>query len=183
MVDKDLAAAVKAAKGGKLHHFALVGKTELSLARSKVSAGVLKEMRDSAGGGTAVIGTCIGSGEVLLFTAAKASSTMAAILKKCIKDKAGLTMTCEVSSAADEEAEPEPAESAEDDDGKAEEAKTAARKKRIVAAFTDLLKAKADKVKTSREGVMLARDLKVALDGGKLDEADKLLADLKATLA
>ena len=178
-MDKELMTAVKAAKSGKVHHFALVGKTELSLARNRVSAAVIKDMKDSAGGGSVVTGTCVGGEDALIFTTSKAHSSLAAILKKCIKDKAGMTISCEVASGNDEESEAD-----EDEDNEAAAAKAAAAsKKRMVAAFSDLLKANADKLKTSREAVAQARDLKAALDRDKLDEAEKLLTALGKTLA
>ena len=178
MVDKELMAAVRAAKSGKKHHFALVGKTELSLARNRVSAAVIKDMKASAGGGSVVTGTCVGGEDAVIFTTSKASPPLAAILKKCIKDKAGLTISCEVTAGDDDESEAD-----EDEDDEAAAAKAAARRKRMVAAFSDLLKANADKIKSSREAVAQARDLKAALDRDKLDEAEKLLTALGKTLA
>ena len=179
MVDKELMTAVRAAKSGKMHHFALVGKTELSVARNRVSAAVVKDMKAAAGGGSVVTGTCVGGEDALVFTTSKASPTLAAILKKCIKEKAGLTISCEVTAGDDDESE---ADADEDDEAAAAKA-AAVRKKRMVAAFSDLLKANADKIKTSREAVAQARDLKAALDRDKLDEAEKLLTALGKTLA
>ncbi len=179
MPDDELAKAIKLAKAGKQHFFALVvkgGDSELSLARKKVPAGTIAEMKKSAGGGAVVTGICTGENGELVFTTAKASATLAAILKKCIKEKAGLTIACEVRKAGDAEEE-------EEEDEKEDQAKAAAEKKRVTKAFADLVKANGDKIKASRTAATQARNLKAALDGGRMEEAEKLLAGLKKELA
>ena len=180
--DDELARAIKLAKSGKQHFFALIvkgGDSALSLSRKKVPAATIAEMKKTAGGGAVVAGTCVGNDGTLVFTTPKASGTLAAILKKCIKEKAGLTIACDVKTAAEAEAD----EEEEDGASAADARKEAAEKKRISKDFADLLKANADKIKASRTAATQARNLKAALDGGKMDQAEKLLAGLKKELA
>jgi hypothetical protein len=108
MPELDLAAAIKMAKGKKMRFaFVLKGSDgKLILARGKIPPKQIAEARSEMGGGTLVTGKCTGPLNNLVFQVVKAPpSTLAAVLKKVIKNEAGLTTAPEVQLAADADTE------------------------------------------------------------------------------
>ena len=86
MEQKELAAALKKAKGGTPHRFVLVGKMnapKLALARTKIPSKLIAELRAETGGSILLQGTCVGEDGDLVFSAAKnAKPSFAPILKR-----------------------------------------------------------------------------------------------------
>ena len=178
-----------------MHFFALVGKSGkamLEVGRKKPSSKAIAALKVETGGSLILQGTCVGEDGVLIFSSAKAApASLAVVLKKAIKEGAGLSFDCEVRRSGDEEDE-----EAESDEGgeparvpaappvpkdKASDADVEA-KKRLTAEFTDVVKSNAAKIKESPDAAKLMRDIKTALDGNKADAAEKLLTSLKTAL-
>jgi hypothetical protein len=116
MPELDLAAAIKMAKGKKMRFaFLLKGSDgKLILAKGKIPPKQIAEARSEMGGGTLVTGKCTGPLNNLVFQVVKPPpSTLAAVLKKVVKNEAGLTIAPEIQLAADADAE-EPEDGAAD---------------------------------------------------------------------
>ena len=108
MPELDLAAAIKMAKSKKMRFaFVLKGSDgKLILAKGKIPPKQIAEARSEMGGGTLVTGKCTGPLNNLVFQVVKlAPSTLAAVLKKVVKNEAGLTIAPDVQLAADADTE------------------------------------------------------------------------------
>jgi hypothetical protein len=165
MPELDLAAAIKMAKSKKMRFaFVLKGSDgKLILAKGKIPPKQIAEARSEMGGGTLVTGKCTGPLNNLVFQVVKPPpSTLAAVLKKVVKNEAGLTIAPEVQLAADADTE-EPEDGADTAAGAAPAAPGQAAPPPIAAlnlgpwqaarqnAITDL-KLLATKVATTKHG-------------------------------
>ncbi len=107
-IDKDLLNALKAAKGGTPMQFAFVSKgTEGKLlVGKKVAPKAIADAKKEVGGTAVVRGRLVVEDGVLVFEVAKEPpGTLAAQLKRRLKEDAGLTMPVETRVKADAEAQ------------------------------------------------------------------------------
>ncbi len=107
-IDQDLVAALKAARGGKPMRFAFVpkGTGGKLLVAKKVAPKEVAETKKEVGGAAVFQGRCVGENGTLVFEVAKEPpATLAAQLKRWIKEHAGLTweVTVRVKGDAEEE--------------------------------------------------------------------------------
>jgi hypothetical protein len=110
MAESDLTAAIKLAKAKPMRFVFLLKGTDgkLIVSKNKIPPKEIAEARKELGGGTPVTGKCTGPLNNLVFQVAKAApSTLAATLKKVIKNETGLTTAPDVQLAADADAEEE----------------------------------------------------------------------------
>ena len=106
MPDADLAAAIKLAKGRTMRFaFILKGADgKLIVSKARIPPKEIAEAKEELGGGTLVTGTCNGPLNDLVFMVAKVTpSTLPAVLKRVIKDDAGLTTRPDVRMEGEEE--------------------------------------------------------------------------------
>jgi hypothetical protein len=108
-IDKDLANALKLARGGKPMQFALFSKGSEGklLVGKKIPPKQFADTKKATGASSVFKGRCVGEEGTLVFYVAKEPpETLLGHLKKCLKDEAGLTCHVEIRVRADAEAEP-----------------------------------------------------------------------------
>ncbi len=107
-IDKDLQAAIKQAKAGRPMRFAYVAKGmegKLLLGKT-ITPKETAEAKKEVGGGQVYLGKCVGEDGTLFFEVVKEPpASLAAQIKRRLKEDAGLTLPVEFRTKADAEAE------------------------------------------------------------------------------
>jgi hypothetical protein len=193
------AAALMQARKGKARNFAIFakGSTVLGLMVAKrLGSGEVLGKKAELKANKVIEGVALGEGATIVFYATSEIGLKPAILREWISEEFGIKVKPSFAVVKDlaevgKDAAPKADDKAKDSD-KAKSAKTAdkdrdkpdkkqqARQKKLTAELAEIVKTRADVLRSDAKAAKLLKPIKSALDEGKLDLAEKAIRALDA---